>query len=65
MATENLIAILELITELSFKDLISIIITIIFAVIIIRIIIYKEINIINKELERIDKKGNWEYKRLD
>jgi len=65
MATENLIALLELITELSFKDLISIIITIIFAVIIIRIIIYKEINRINKELERIDKKGNWEYKRLD
>ena len=65
MVAGEIIGLLEIITGLSAKDLMSIIITIIFAVVIIRIIIYKEINRINKELENIDKKGSWEYKRLD
>ncbi|MDP3026705.1 MAG: hypothetical protein Q8N63_03280 [Nanoarchaeota archaeon] len=56
MATENLITLLEMITELSSKDLIAIITTIIFAVIIIKTIIYKEINKINNELKRLDEK---------
>ncbi len=65
MAISDTIPFLEIVTGMSSKDLISIIVTIIFAVVIIRIIIYSEINKINKELRKIDNKINWESKRLD
>lgn len=63
VTTTDSIPFLEMITEMSFKDLISIIITIIFTVVIIRIIIYNEINKINRELKRLDDKFKI-YERL-
>ena len=65
MVAGDIISLLEIITELSTKDLMFIIITIIFAVVIIRIIIYKEINEINKDLKRIDNKIELESNRLN
>ena len=60
---DEVISLIEMINTLQIKDMITIILTIIIAIAIIRIIIYREIDKINKELKRLDEKVNI-YERL-
>lgn len=53
---EEIVSITGIISSLQFKDLIAIILTTILAIIIIRVIIYREINKINEELKKLDEK---------